>query len=67
MGVKKLVVLGKEVLLPRELSPEEAEKLFMSILRDVEPEIARELEGAELKARVEGEVLVIYRLSAVFG
>jgi hypothetical protein len=64
--VNKLVVLGKEFEIP-EMSEEDAKANLLSIIRELDPEVANELENTNYAIRVEGEVLVVYRTSAVFG
>ena len=65
--VRKLVVLGKEIELHTELPEEVAKERWLSIVRDADPELAEEIEKVEHEVRVEGDVLVVYRLGAVFG
>jgi len=64
--VSKLVVLGKEFEIP-EMPEEDARKNLLSIVRELDPEVADELENASYTVRVEGEALVVYRTGAVFG
>ena len=65
--VRKLLVLGKEIQLSADLSPQDVQKNLISILRDVDPELAEEVEKSECRVKLEGEVIVVYRLGAVFG
>jgi len=64
--VSKLVVLGKEFEIP-EMPEEDARKNLLSIVRELDPEVADELENASYAVRTEGEALVVYRTGAVFG
>jgi len=66
--VSRLVVLGKEIRLPVDVSESELTKdSVLSLLRDLDPESARELENTEYDVRIEGDSAVIYRLGATFG
>ena len=65
--VRKIVALGKEIVLPADVPEDVAKERYLSLLKDVDPEVAEEVEKVEHDVRVEGEVLVIYRLGAVFG
>lgn len=67
MAVNKLVVLGKEINLPVELSEEEVKSNLISLLRDLDPQLADELENTEYTVRVEQNTAVVYRTGAVFG
>jgi hypothetical protein len=61
-----MIVFGKEFEIPN--MPEEGVKAnLLSILREIDPDTANELEKTKYSVRVEGNVLVIYRLSAIFG
>lgn len=65
MSSNKIIALGKEVQLaqPMDITREN----IISILRDLDIEIARELENTEFSMRNEKDVVIIYRDSAVFG
>jgi hypothetical protein len=65
--VEVLIVLGKEVRLPTKASEEEVKSNLINLLRDLDPDLAKELEDVEYSTRIEGEKLVVYRLDAVFG
>ncbi len=67
MKVQKLVVLGKEIELPVAMEDAEIQKNIISILGDVNPELAQELEETKYSIRIEGEIAVIYRITAIFG
>ena len=68
MMISKIVVFGREIELPRPMNEDElTESRVISLLRDLDPELAREVENSEHKSRVEGDSLVIYRSSAIFG
>jgi hypothetical protein len=64
--VSKLVVLGKEFEIP-EMPEEDVRANLLSIVRELDPDVASELENASYAVRVEGEALVVYRTGAVFG
>jgi len=64
--VNRLVVLGKEFEIP-EMPAEEAKANLLSLVRELDPAIAEELENNAYDVRVEGNALVVYRLSAIFG
>lgn len=64
--VNSIVVLGKEFEIP-EMPVEDVKANLLSILRELDPEIANELENTAYDVKVEGDALVVYRLSAVFG
>ena len=64
--VNKLIVLGKEFEIP-DIPEEDAKTNLLSILKELDPEIVDELEKTKYSVRVEGNVLVVYRLSAIFG
>ena len=67
--ISKIQALGKEISLPTGV--DDAIVLdrtrFLSILRDYEPELARELESVEFTIRVEENMAIVYRDSAVMG
>ena len=67
--ISKIQALGKEISLPAGI--EDAMVLdktrLLSILRDYDPEIARELEFVEFTIKVEENMAIIYRDSAVMG
>ena len=65
--VEVLIVLGKEVRLPTKASEDEVRSNLINLLRDLDPDLAKELEDVEYSTRIEGEKLVVYRLDAVFG
>ena len=65
--VKELVVLGKEIELPQDISEEEVSSNLISLVRDLAPEVAQELERTRYTTKVEGNALVVYRLDAIFG
>jgi hypothetical protein len=65
--VEVLIVLGKEVRLPTKASEDEVRSNLINLLRDLDPNLAKELEDVEYSTRIEGEKLVVYRLDAVFG
>ena len=44
-----------------------AREHLISLLKELAPEVAEQLEGTEHKVRVEGAVMVVYRVGAVFG
>jgi len=64
--INKLIVLGKEFEIP-DMSEDDVEANLLSILRELDPDVANELEKTKYSTRVEGSVLVVYRLSAIFG
>ncbi|ADB58210.1 hypothetical protein [Archaeoglobus profundus] len=64
--VNKLIVLGKEFEIP-DMPEEDVKANLLSILKELDPEIADELKKTKYSVRVEGNVLVVYRLSAIFG
>jgi hypothetical protein len=61
-----MIVLGKEFEIP-DMPEEDVKANLLSILREIDPDTANELEKTKYSVRVEGNVLVIYRLSAIFG
>ncbi len=63
--VRKIVALGKEIDLgmDKEITEEEAIRLITS----AEPDVAAALSTVAYKTRVEDDLLVIYRLGAIFG
>ena len=67
--INKLLVLGKEIGLPVEMDDVEIsdKTKFISVLSDLDPELASELEAQEYAIRVEGNAVVAYRTSAVLG
>jgi len=66
--VSRLVVLGKEIRLPVDVSESELTKdSVLSLLRDLDPELSKELEGTEYTIRIEGDTAVVYRTGATFG
>jgi len=66
--VSKLVVLGKEIQLPVDVSESEITKEnVLSLLKDLDQDLAREIEKTEFNVKVEGDTAVIYRLGAIFG
>lgn len=64
--VNKLIVLGKEFEIP-DMPEDNVKANLLSILRELDPDVANELEKTKYSTRVEGSVLVVYRLSAIFG
>lgn len=64
--VNKLIVLGKEFEIP-DMPEDDVKVNLLSILRELDPDVANELEKTKYSTRVEGSVLVVYRLSAIFG
>lgn len=64
--VNKLIVLGKEFEIP-DMSEDDVKANLLSILEELDPAVASELEKIKYSTRVEGSVLVVYRLSAIFG
>jgi len=64
--INKLIVLGKEFEIP-DMSEDDVKANLLSILRELDPDVANELEKTKYSTRVEGSVLVVYRLSAIFG
>jgi len=64
--VNKLIVLGKEFEIP-DMPEDDVKANLLSILRELDPDVANELEKTKYSTRVEGSVLVVYRLSAIFG
>jgi len=64
--VNKLIVLGKEFEIP-DMPEDDIKANLLSILRELDPDVANELEKTKYSTRVEGSVLVVYRLSAIFG
>ena len=68
MAVSKLIVLGREIELPVEVDEREITKeSILSLLRDLDADLAREVEGTEYDVRIEGKAAVVYRLGATFG
>ena len=66
--IERIVVFGKEVELPRPIEEDRlTEGQIVSILRDIDPKLAGEVENAEYRTRVEGNTIVLYRIGAVFG
>ena len=66
--VSKLIVLGKEIQLPVDVSENEITKEnVLSLLKDLDQDLAREIEKTEFNVKVEGDTAVIYRLGAIFG
>ena len=65
--VKELVVLGKEIELPQDVSEDEIRSNLLSILRDLDPRLAEDLEATQYSTKIEGKALVVYRVDAVFG
>lgn len=65
--VKRLIVLGKTVELPREMNDEDAKTNLVSLLQDLDSNLANELVSQEYATRVEGEDLVAYRIGATMG
>ncbi len=64
--VNKLIVLGKEFEIP-DMPEEDVKANLLSILKELDPEIVDELKKTKYSVRVEGSILVVYRLSAIFG
>jgi hypothetical protein len=64
--VNKLIVLGKEFEIP-DMPEDDVKANLLSILRELDPDVANELEKTKYSTRVEGSVLVVYRLGAIFG
>ena len=64
--INKLIVLGKEFEIP-DMPEDDVKANLLSILRELDPDVANELEKTKYSTRVEGSVLVVYRLSAIFG
>ncbi|MHA1341441.1 MAG: hypothetical protein ACTSRZ_16125 [Promethearchaeota archaeon] len=67
--ISKLVVFSKEIELPIELKESEVnsrEKLI-SLIKDLKPSLIEELNDVEWDFRIEGSMVVFYRLGAVFG
>ena len=64
--VNKLMVLGKEFEIP-DMSEDDVKANLLSILRELDLDVANELEKTKYSTRVEGSVVVVYRLSAIFG
>ena len=68
MAISKLIVLGREVKLPVTVEEAEITKdSVLSLLRDLDPELSKELEGTEYTVRIEGDTAVVYRTGATFG
>lgn len=67
--IDQIQVLGKEILLPVEMKESEINEKdkLLSILYDLNPEIAEKLESQEYSLRVEGNILVVYRTGAFMG
>ena len=67
--ISKIQALGKEISLPTGVDDTMVldRARILSILRDYDPEVARELESVEFTIRVEENVAIIYRDSAVMG
>lgn len=67
--IDQIQVLGKEILLPAEMKESEINEKdkLLSILYDLNPEIAEKLESQEYSLRVEGNILVVYRTGAFMG
>ena len=61
-----MIVLGKEFEIP-DMPEEDVKANLLSILKELDPEIVDELKKTKYSVRVEGSVLVVYRLSAIFG
>ena len=64
--INKLIVLGKEFEIPN-MHEDDVKANLLSIIKEVDPNIAEELEKTKYSIRVEGSVLVVYRLGAIFG
>ena len=67
MAITKLVVLGKEISLPKVMTKEEISEKLLSILSDIDQELVNELKNKEYSLKIEGEIAIVYRLGAVFG
>lgn len=67
MGVKKVLVLGRSISLQEEMEVSDVEGKLASVLRDIAPEIAKEVERVPVRARIEGATLIVYRIDATFG
>lgn len=67
--IDQIQVLGKEILLPVEMKESEINEKdkLLSILYDLNPEIAEKLESQEYSLRVEGNTLIVYRTGAFMG
>jgi len=67
--IEKIIALGKTI----ELDVERAEAdinskdMILSIVRDLDPETATELESVQFSTRIEDNAIVVYRDSAVMG
>jgi len=66
MEIEKFVILGKEVELPGSISTDDVPR-WLTILEEVNPSLAAEVEGKEVATRIEGNTLVVYRQDAVYG
>lgn len=69
MNVKKLQVLGKEVVLPAPLEEDEImdKDTLITLLKELDEEIANQLENVEFTITIEQTTAVIVRASAVMG
>jgi len=65
--VNQIVVFGTELKLPQPMEEEEVKKNLISILRDIKPELAEQVENTEYSIAVQDSKLIIYRLAASFG
>lgn len=65
---EKIQALGKEIILPTavDIDPSDT-SAFLSILRDLDADLAGQLDGIQFFLRAEGSTLVAYRDGAVMG
>jgi len=61
-----IVVEGKSIRLPSKIK-DLSREVIMSIIRDLDKEIAEKLERFDWDFQVREEVIIIFRKSAIFG
>ncbi len=64
--VNKIIALGKEIQL-RETRTNLTVDDALSIISDLDPELAAQLRNVQYKTRIEDETLIFYRTGAIFG
>ena len=64
--VNKIIALGKEIRL-REARTNLTVDDALSIISDLDPELAAQLRNVQYKTRIEDEALIFYRTGAIFG
>ena len=64
----KIVALDKEIILPNEISLNSIERPdVLSVLREINEDIALRLEGIPFRVEIKDNTLYIYRTDAFFG